>query len=126
VFRLQTWPNYIYLDILQIQKALFTIKFDLKFRKKLEKYYTWSRASYGAETWTLRNVGQKYLDSFEMWCWRRIEKISQTDRVRNEKVLHIGKEERNIPLSTKQKESQLDWSHLALGPPSETRYLGTI
>ena len=30
---------------------------------------------------------QKYLESFEMWCWRRMEKISWTDHVRNEDVL---------------------------------------
>jgi hypothetical protein len=39
---------------------------------------------------------QTYLESFEMWCWRRMEKISWTDRVRNEEVLHRVKEERNI------------------------------
>ena len=31
-----------------------------------------------------------------MWCWRRMENISWTDRVRNEEVLHRIKEERNI------------------------------
>jgi hypothetical protein len=31
-----------------------------------------------------------------MWCWRRMEKISWTDGVRNEEVLHRVKEERNI------------------------------
>jgi len=31
---------------------------------------------YGAETWALRNVIRRYLESFEMWCWRRTEKIS--------------------------------------------------
>jgi hypothetical protein len=53
---------------------------------------------YGAETWTLRKVDQKYLESFEMWCWRRMEKISWIDRVRNEevRVLHRVKEERNM------------------------------
>jgi hypothetical protein len=35
-------------------------------------------------------------DSFEMWCWRTMEKISWTNRVRNEKVLHGVKEERDI------------------------------
>jgi hypothetical protein len=30
-----------------------------------------------------------------MWCWKRMEKIIWTDRVRNE-VLHGVKEERNI------------------------------
>ena len=43
-------------------------------------------ALYGAETWTLRPADQKYLESFEMWCWRRMEKISWTDHVRNEDV----------------------------------------
>jgi len=41
----------------------------------------------GAEMWTLRATDQKYLESFEMWCWRRMEKISWTDHVRNEVVL---------------------------------------
>jgi len=60
------------------------------------KCYIWSIALYGAETWTLRAVDQKHLESFEMWCWRRMEKISWTDHVRNEKVLLRFKEQRNI------------------------------
>jgi hypothetical protein len=31
-----------------------------------------------------------------MWSWRRMEKISRTDRVKNEEVLHRVKEESNI------------------------------
>jgi inosine/xanthosine triphosphate pyrophosphatase family protein len=50
---------------------------------------------YGAETWTLRVVDQKYLSSFEIWSWGRME-ISLTDRVRNEEVLQRVKEDRNI------------------------------
>jgi len=53
-------------------------------------------ALYGVETWILRKVGQKYMESFEMWCWRRIEEISRTDHVRNEEVLHRGNEDKNI------------------------------
>jgi hypothetical protein len=78
------------------KKNLFTSKLDLNLRKKLVKCYIWSIALYGAETWTLRKLDQKYLESFEMWCWRRMEKISWTDRVRNEEVFHRVKEERNI------------------------------
>jgi hypothetical protein len=63
------------------KKNLFTSKLELNLRKKLVKGYIWSIALYGAETWTLRKVDQKYLESFEMWCWRRMEKISWTDRV---------------------------------------------
>ena len=39
---------------------------------------------------------QKRLESFEMWCWRRMEKISWTDRVRNEEVLLRVNEQRNF------------------------------
>jgi hypothetical protein len=35
----------------------------------------------------LQAVDQKHLESFEMWCWRRMKKISWTDHVRNEEVL---------------------------------------
>jgi hypothetical protein len=44
-------------------------------RKKLVKCCIWSVALYGAEMWTLEKADQKYLESFEMWCWRRMEKI---------------------------------------------------
>jgi hypothetical protein len=44
----------------------------------------------------LRVVDQKHLESFEMWCWRRMEKTSWTDRVRNKEVLLRVKEQRNI------------------------------
>ena len=50
------------------------------------KCYIWSISLYGAETWTLRRVDQKYMESFEMWWWRNME-ISCTDCVRNEEVL---------------------------------------
>jgi hypothetical protein len=78
------------------KKTLFTSKLGLNLRKKPVKCYICSIAFYGAETWTLRKVDQKYMGSFEMWCWRRKEKISWTDRVGNEEVFHRVKEERNI------------------------------
>jgi len=78
------------------KKTLFTSKLDLNLRKKLIKYYIWSMALYGAETWTLRAVDLQHLESFEMWRWRRMEKISWTDHVRNEEVLLSVKEQWNI------------------------------
>ena len=78
------------------KKTLFISTLDLNLRKKLVKCYIWSMALYGAETWTLWAADQKYLGSFEMWCWRRMEKISWTDHVRNEEVLLRVNEQRNI------------------------------
>jgi hypothetical protein len=71
-------------------------KLDLNWRKKTLNCYTWSTAVCGAGSWTPRKVYQKYLESFEMWSWRRLEKISWTDSVRNAKVLQWVKKERNM------------------------------
>ena len=78
------------------KRALFTSNVDLEQRNKLVKCYIWSIALHGAETWTLRAVDQKHLESFQMWCWRRTGKIIWTDHVRNEEVLLRVKEQRNI------------------------------
>jgi hypothetical protein len=74
------------------KRALFPSTLDLKLRKKLVKCYIWSIA----ETWTLRAVDLKHLESFEMWCWKRMEKISWTNHVRNEEVILTLKAQRDI------------------------------
>jgi len=78
------------------KRSLFTSTFDLKLRKKIIKCYIWNIVFCGAETWTLRAVYQTHLERFEMWCWRRMEKISWTVHVRSEEVLLRVKEQRNI------------------------------
>jgi hypothetical protein len=74
------------------KKTLFTCKLDSNVRKKLVKCCI------------LMLAEQKYLESFEMWCWRRMKKISWTDGVRSEGVLHKVKEERNIIHRVKRRE----------------------
>jgi hypothetical protein len=83
-------------DAFNKKRALFTSILDLELRTKLLKCYIWNIGLYGAETWTLRAVDQKHLESFEMWCWRRMENISWTDHVKNEGVLLRVKEQRDI------------------------------
>jgi hypothetical protein len=78
------------------KRTLFTNTFDLELMKKLVKCCVWSIALYGAETWTLRAVDKKHLESYELCCWRRMEKIIWTDHVRNEDVLLGVKEQGNI------------------------------
>jgi hypothetical protein len=83
------------------KKIRFTSKLDPSLRKKLAKCYIWSIALYGAESWTLRNEHQKYLESFEKCCQRRMKKISWTDCVKNKEVLHGVNKEWNIPHTIK-------------------------
>jgi hypothetical protein len=80
------------------KKTLFTSKLDLNLSKKLVKCYIWNIAVYGAETWTVRKVDHKCMESFEMWCWRRKEMT-----VRNEEVLRIAKKKWNIVHTYKKK-----------------------
>jgi len=102
------------------KRAIFSSTSGLKLRKKLLKCYIWSIALCGAETWTLRAVDQKHLESFEMWCWRRMEKISWTNHVINEEVLLRVKEQRNILHEINKR--KLDWSHFSWKLPSTTGY----
>jgi len=74
----------------------------LKFKEETSQTVHLTLPFYGAENWTLRTVDQKYLGRFEM-CWRRMQKIIWTDRVKNEEVLHRVKEERNSLHTIKRK-----------------------
>jgi hypothetical protein len=102
-------------------KTLLTSKTNLNVKKKLVKCYIWSTALCGVETWTLWKVRRKYPESFEMWCWRRMEKISWTDHARNEAVLNGGKKRRNSLYTLKRRKA--DWiGDIAQEVPSKTRY----
>jgi hypothetical protein len=93
------------------EKTLFTGKLEISLRNKLVKCCIWSIALYGAEIWTLWSADQNYLENFEVWCWRRMEKISWIDRVKNEELLH---ETRRRGLSyIKEKGGLTGLSHLA-------------
>jgi hypothetical protein len=61
----------------------------------------------------VRKLDQKYLESFEMWGWRRMEKISWTYRISNEAVLHRVQKRKEHSSHNKVKEGQLDWAHIA-------------
>jgi hypothetical protein len=59
---------------------------------------------YAGKIWTLRKGYQKNLGGSEMWYWRKM-KISWTDRVRNEELLLIVTEKRNIQQTIKRRKT---------------------
>jgi len=77
-------------------KLLTSKNVDLKTRKRLIKTYVWSTALYGCETWTLNKKDETTLEAFEMWCWRKMEKIKWTELKTNEEVLDLVKEKRTL------------------------------
>ena len=60
------------------RRLFFSSELELNLKKKSANCYILSMTLCGAEIWILRKVEQKYLVSFEMWCWIRMEKISWT------------------------------------------------
>jgi hypothetical protein len=67
------------------------------------KFYILGIALYDAESWTLRKIDQKWLERFEVWCWRMTGKIIWTDRVKIE-VLHSVEGREEHPTYNKTKE----------------------
>ena len=65
-------------------------------KKKIIKAAVWAVALYGSETWTLKEIEKKKLEAFEMWLWRRMEKISYTEHVTNKTVLERVGEKRSL------------------------------
>ena len=41
-------------------------------KKRLVKAMVFPVALYGCEAWTLKAKEKKKINSFEMWCWRRL------------------------------------------------------
>jgi hypothetical protein len=60
---------------------LLTSKLNIELEKILIQCYVWNIALYDSETWTLIKLERKYLENFEMCCWRRMEKIKWSEKV---------------------------------------------
>ena len=50
-------------------------------------YLVFSIASYGSECWALKESDKKWIEGFELWCYRRVLRISWTTETSNEDVL---------------------------------------
>ena len=78
------------------------LKMPLKLR--VLNCYIMSIFTYGCEAWTLTEVLENKVDAFEMWCLRRMGKISWKDRVTNIEVLERMNTERSLLRSIKQRQ----------------------
>ena len=44
-------------------------------------------AMYGCESWTVKKIECRRIDAFELWCWRRLLRVSWTARRSNQSIL---------------------------------------
>ena len=42
---------------------------------------------YGCESWTIKKTEHQRIDAFELWCWRRLLRVSWTARRSNQSIL---------------------------------------
>lgn len=90
---------------MKFKKTLTSCDINIKLRLRFVKCYVWSVLLYGSETWTLKVVSMNRLEAFEMWCYRRLLKISWTERVTNEAVLQRLNKERELLLTIKKRKT---------------------
>ena len=41
---------------------------------------------YGCESWTIKKTEHQRTDAFELWCWRRLLRVSWTVRISNQSI----------------------------------------
>ena len=42
---------------------------------------------YGCESWTIKKAELRRIDGFQLWCWRRLLRVSWTTRRSNQSIL---------------------------------------
>ena len=45
------------------------------------------KLSLGCESWTVKKAEHRRIDAFELWCWRRLLRVSWTARRSNQSIL---------------------------------------
>ena len=59
----------------------------LQTKIRLVKAMLFPVVMYGRESWTIKKVERQRIDAFEMWCWRRLLRVSWTARRSNQSIL---------------------------------------
>ena len=54
----------------------------------LVKAMVFPAVMYGCESWTIKKAEGQRIDAFELWCWRRLLRVSWTARRSNQSILN--------------------------------------
>ena len=69
-----------------MSKLMTSRKLSLKLKLKILNCYVFSIFAYGAEAWTLTKVLEDRINALEMWCLRKIGKVSWKEKKTNKEV----------------------------------------
>ena len=59
----------------------------LSTKVRLVKAISFPVVMYGCESWTVKNAEHQRIDAFELWCWKRLLRISWTARRSSQSIL---------------------------------------
>ena len=59
----------------------------LSTKVRLVKAMVFPLVMYGCESWTIRKAEHRRIDAFELWCWRRLLRVTWTARRSNQSIL---------------------------------------
>ena len=54
---------------------------------RLVKTMVFPVVMYGCESWTVKKAECRRIDTFELWCWRRLLRVPWTARMSNQSIL---------------------------------------
>ena len=54
---------------------------------RLAKAMVFPVVMYGCESWTVKKAERQRIDAFELWCWRRLLRVTWTARRSNQSIL---------------------------------------
>ena len=84
-----------------MKDVLVTKKLSITTRKKLLHCYVISTLIYAAETWIINVADMKRIEGFEMWCLRKMLKVSYKEHKTNEEVMRVAGYKRSLKMYLK-------------------------
>ena len=78
----------------------------MSLKKRLVHCYVLSTFLYASESWTLNKLIEDRINALEMWIYRRMLKVSYTDKVSNEEILRRVGGKRNLVRMIKTRKMQ--------------------
>ena len=71
----------------KLDRVLISRDITLPTKVHLVKVMVFPVVMYGCESWTIKKAENQGIDAFELWCWRRLLRVSWTTRRSNQSIL---------------------------------------
>ena len=81
------WATFTLPTCMNLDSILESRDITLSTKVCLVKAMVFPVVMYGCESWTIKKAEHWRIDAFELWCWRRLLRVSQTSRRSNQSIL---------------------------------------